>query len=1100
MKTFEPAGRLPEGTVLLEASAGTGKTHAIAALAVRYLAEAGIAADRLTVITFSRAATQELRHRLLARARWTAAALRTALAGGPLPDAADAVDRLLATGPVAEVTRRADRLEAAIAAFDQVTVMTIHEFCQAMLGELGILARSDPEATLVEDLSVLLEQVVSDLYLQRFATAAGPPPLSLADARRIARDAVSKPDATLVPAAAGGEVGERVGFAEAVRAEFARRKDRLGVYSFDDQLARLLVSLSGEAGRAGCRRLRERCPVVLVDEFQDTDPVQWQILRDTFHGNSALVLIGDPKQAIYGFRGADVESYQQAIAVADDRQGLTVNYRADAPVVAALDALFAGAELGRGIPVPAVAAHHDVRRLEVPQGSAWTAPVRIRTVASAEPLWAGDARRAVDDDLVAQVQELLAGGARLHTADGWRRLGAGDVAVLVRTNARGQAVVRALTAAGVAASFSGSDSVFGSLAARSWLTLLTALHEPRRASVRAAVITDFIGATLPELAGASEQQHAEWAATLAGWARAHRAEGVPGLFVAVQSGGGFARRVRARREGVRDLTDYRHVAEVLNERERAGLSLGALVEWLAESIDDPALAGERTRRLETDAAAVQILTIHKAKGLQFPVVLLPEAADLWTAKDRGQSLVFHDEQGRRLLDVGGAEADGREDRWLAAREEDAADSLRTLYVAATRAQSQLTMWWSRTARHTAASPLHRLLFRRRDLTGAPEPAYPVTEPPGDGDPAHLDWPAAAGIEVQAVTGVRPAPAPAGTGTAPQLRLAAWSRQLDRGWRRTSYSGLTAGVHALPPLPVAAGVVEDEVEPDEAGSGAGDGPPSPMADLPGGTAFGTCVHEVLENLDWYAPLPDALPVLRQRLAAACAEAVAAAPLSVTADTLAEALLPSLLTPLGRLTDDRPLAAVPVSDRLSELEFELPLGSAAGGATLLDLADLLAAALPADDPLAGYPPLLADPALSAQALRGFLTGSIDSVLRIPGPDGPRFVVVDYKTNRITPEPDLRLTHFGQAAMTAEMLRSHYPLQALLYQVALHRFLARRLPGYDPEVNLGGAGYLFVRGLGGPEPVRDGGLPTGVFAWRPPAQVVVAVSRLLGGDHAR
>jgi exodeoxyribonuclease V beta subunit len=208
-----------------------------------------------------------------------------------------------------------------------------------------------------------------------------------------------------------------------------------------------------------------------------------------------------------------------------------------------------------------------------------------------------------------------------------------------------------------------------------------------------------------------------------------------------------------------------------------------------------------------------------------------------------------------------------------------------------------------------------------------------------------------------------------------------------------------------------------------------------------------------------------------------------------------MLPSLLTPLGRLTDGLPLAGIPVVDRLSELNFEFALGNADSRTTLAAVADLLARWLPADDPLVGYPAELAQPQLAGQVLRGFLTGSIDSVLRIPGATGPRFVVVDYKTNRLGPA-ELTLDHYDEPAMVAEMLRTHYPLQAILYCVALHRFLASRLPDYTPERHLGGVGYLFVRGMGGPE-AGDG---KGVFSSFPPAGLVVELSDLLADRRPR
>ena len=215
---------------------------------------------------------------------------------------------------------------------------------------------------------------------------------------------------------------------------------------------------------------------------------------------------------------------------------------------------------------------------------------------------------------------------------------------------------------------------------------------------------------------------------------------------------------------------------------------------------------------------------------------------------------------------------------------------------------------------------------------------------------------------------------------------------------------------------------------------------------------------------------------------------------SSDLLAQALLPGLLTPLGRLTDDRPLAAVAIGDRLSELSFEFPLGRATSTTSLAEVAALLRHWLPADDPLADYPDALAEPNLSGQLLRGFLTGSIDSVLRVGSATQPRFVVIDYKTNRLGGDA-LTLEHYSRQAMTEEMIRTHYPLQAILYCVALHRFLSQRLRDYQPERHLGGVGYLFVRGLAGPE-----GGPTGNFSWFPPAGLVVELSDLLADRRRR
>ena len=279
-------------------------------------------------------------------------------------------------------------------------------------------------------------------------------------------------------------------------------------------------------------------------------------------------------------------------------------------------------------------------------------------------------------------------------------------------------------------------------------------------------------------------------------------------------------------------------------------------------------------------------------------------------------------------------------------------------------------------------------------------------------------------------------------------------------------------------------------------------PSPMADMPAGTGFGTLVHAVLENTD--AGAAD----LRTELLQRCAEQVAQRPDLVSAEDLAHALQAVLTTPLGPLADGRTLSQISNTDRLAELDFELPLGggdasdAAADGAlrstvTLGDLAPLLLRHLPAEDPLRGYSATLELPEMAIQPLRGYLTGSLDVVLRLPG---PRYLVADYKTNWLghADDPVLTAWHYRPAALDRVMAASSYPLQALLYCVALHRFLRWRQPGYDPAVHLGGVLYLYLRGMCGPSTPTIGGRPCGVFGWQPPAELVTELSDLLDAER--
>ncbi len=247
------------------------------------------------------------------------------------------------------VAQRLARLATATADFDSATIVTTHRFCQLVIRGLGSAADADPDTELVEDISELVREVALDLYVQPLGAGGDDPLFEQADAVSIAAAAAGDRHATLVPDPDTGSdaAAVRSRFARRVRVDVAARLRAHRSMSFDDLLIGLRdVLVDPLAGPAVAARLREEFRVVLVDEFQDTDPVQWQILRTAFAGHTTLVLIGDPKQAIYAFRGGDLYSYLAAAASADQRAGLPVNWRSDAGVLDGLDALFAGAALG----------------------------------------------------------------------------------------------------------------------------------------------------------------------------------------------------------------------------------------------------------------------------------------------------------------------------------------------------------------------------------------------------------------------------------------------------------------------------------------------------------------------------------------------------------------------------------------------------------------------------------------------------------------------------------------------------------------------------------------------------------------------------------
>jgi len=1188
---FDVCGPLPTGVTVLEASAGTGKTYTIAALAARYVA-GGVPLERLLLVTFTRMATSELRERVRERLVGVERGLRRA-AFAPLEPGGDPIVALLADGTPEQLQARRERLARAVADFDAATIATTHGFCQEALGGLGVAGDLEPDVAVVEDVDDLVAAVVDDLYVRRFHRGTTPA-FARDEAARIVRAAVANPAAPI----AAGDDGElpamRRRLALAARGELERRKRRAALMTYDDLLTRLDAALADERV---ARRLRARYDVVLVDEFQDTDPIQWRIVRRAFGGgNRTLVLIGDPKQAIYSFRGADVHAYLDAAAEAGARATLRVNWRSDQRLLDAYDALFDEARLGhRGIVYRRVRAARESAAPRLPG-----APLRLRVVAreSVARTRGGYAQKAsarehVARDLAADVAALLASGAELaaagaaptaadaerpasdttsaagaerHAADSslfapgaapgaGERLRPRHVAVLVRTNRTAALIREQLDAAGIPAVINGAGSVFATDAAREWLQLLEALERPASTSrAHAVALTCFLGWTPARVAAADEQGWALVHRRLHEWARVLRASGVASLLAAIALAESLPQRVLSTTDGERRLTDLRHVAQLLHAAASAEqLGTTALTAWLrrriAEAGDDVG-DEDRSRRLESDAEAVQVLTIHRSKGLEFPVVYLPFLWEPGFIPDEPQPVTFHD-AGVRTLDVA-LEGDAFAEHRARAEREQRGEDLRLAYVALTRARHQAVVWWA-PSWDSRNSPLGRLLFAR-DEDGEVASAGAFT-PDDAATRRRLDALAAAApgcvaverSEVGEAPAWRPSPATAG-----ELGAAAFDRPLDRRWRRTSYSDITAAAHAdarvasepesalladepdaglptiadatalAPPPPTAeppptstpppaasapppaasarpltaaapataAPSPTTAPSPTAAPPPTADAPPLPLAAMPAGVQVGTLIHRVFERSDFAAPDLDG--ELRDRLAAA--QAWRAVELG-GAGAVVRGLRAVIQTPLGPLLGGRRLRDVARADRLDELAFELPLAGgerATGTLKPARIGALLRAHLPADDPLAPYAARLQDPALR-QGVRGYLTGSLDLVVRVPGAT-PRFAVVDYKTNWLAgPGEPLTAAHYRPTALAEEMLRRHYGLQALLYTVALHRYLRWRLPGYDPARNLAGVLYLFIRGMTG------GDAPAGVFSWSPPAPLVVALSDLLGEGAA-
>ncbi|MDV3135662.1 exodeoxyribonuclease V subunit beta [Mycobacterium sp. 29Ha] len=1088
MQPFSLVGDLPaaRSTTVLEASAGTGKTFALAGLVTRYIAEGVATLDQMLLITFSRAATQELRDRVRRQ----------------IVDAVHAFDRKEVTGNNEVITHllnasdderkeRQRRLRDSLAAFDAATIATTHQFCQLVLKSLGVAGDTDSGVTLVESLDELITEVADDLYLRHFGREKDNPLLAHPDALRLAREVVNHPATELRPKDPDPDSRAAVclRFAADVKNELEKRKRQRGILGYDDLLTRLADALE-DSDSAARSRMRHRWPIVMVDEFQDTDPVQWQVIDRAFTGHSTLVLIGDPKQAIYAFRGGDIVTYLSASATAGTQMTLGTNWRSDAALVDRLQAVLRGAQLGHErIVVHDVAAHHQGARLA---GAPNPDPFRLRVVrrnafgrSGTNVILIDQLRSHIAEDLAADIGILLDSGATF----GGEKLHAGQIAVIVEKHRDARVCYNALCEAGIPAVYTGDSDVFTSDAAEDWLALLEAFDQPHRPGiVRAAAATMFFGETAESLVEGGDGLTDRIAETLREWASHARERGVSAIFEAAQLNG-MGDRVLSWQNGDRMMTDLAHMTQLLQEAaHREHFTLPALRDWLRAQREDRTGAAERARRLDNDAAAVQVMTVFVAKGLQFPVVYLPFAFNNNVFEPE---LVLYHEGDTRCLHVGGPDSPDFNAVAKQGREEDASDDSRLMYVAMTRAQAQVVTWWA-PSRDEPTGGLSRLLRGRSPGEPViPDIVSPVKVTDDQAMARFKEWEAVNGPAIEESI-PQPLPSPPSDDTPITLQARHFHRSIDTAWRRTSYSGLIRTSESTP-VSSEPEVIEldDEVaEIPLVTAAVGTDVPSPMADLPSGAKFGTLVHAVLETADPFAP------DLAAELETQITEHAVWWPVDVAASDLAAAMLPMHDTPLGPLAAGRTLRQIGLHDRMREMDFEFPLagGDLRGSAPEIRLAavgELVGQHLATDDPLAPYADRLRGAALGGQSLKGYLSGSVDVVLRI----GERYIVVDYKTNWLGDQNQpLTAADYARPRLIEAMLHSDYPLQALLYNVVLHRFLRWRLPGYLPDTHLGGVMYLFLRGMCGPDtPVVDGH-PAGVFSWQPPTSLITSMSDLL------
>lgn len=1162
------------GERLIEASAGTGKTFTIAALYLRLILGLGgaqafprpLSVEELLVVTFTEAATEELRGRIRSNIHDLRVACIRNQSKNPL---------LASLLPQIEDKKLAARtLLLAEQQMDEAAIFTIHGFCQRMLSlnafESGMLFEqqlledeaslrrqacadfwrrhcyplpkavalavseqwSGPEA-LLRDISYWLqgeqpafkqrlpddETLVSlhnkiiasiDALKQQWLVAAGELQAVIESSGVDKRSYSSKhlpnwlaivgewaqsetlsyqlPDAlakfsqaTLAEKTKKGEVPSHRLFVAVeallaqpltlrnlvitralveIRDQVQFEKARRGELGFDDMLSRLDNALLKPGGENLAASIRQRFPVAMIDEFQDTDPQQYRIFRSLYLQQplTAMLLIGDPKQAIYAFRGADIFTYIKARNEISAHYTLETNWRSSPAMIAAVNRLFQQVDspfLFNQIPfLPVLSAKKNEKARFTLHGKTqsalkfWLQPGEGVGVNDYQQAMAMQCARQIRDWLTAGQQ----GEARL-----WKEgqdntvistaVQASDITVLVRSRHEATIIRDALSSLNIPSVYlSSRDSVFATPEARELLWILQAVLAPEvESTLRCAMATGMLGLdarALDEL----NQDEVAWdklVEEFLSYRQRWNQRGVMPMLRALIKTRKIAEDLLATPAGERRLTDILHISELLQEASIDLESEHALVRWLGQRIAEPDNnASSQQLRLESDKHLVQVVTIHKSKGLEYSLVWLP----FITNYRQQQSGIYHD---RSTYDAQLDLSDDEESQRLV-EEERLAEDLRLLYVALTR-----SIWHC----SIGIAPLFRGSRSKKGLTDVHLSALGYllqqgTAMDASGLAERLQQLEDDAISVETLSAQDNTPWQPLALTQPALSVRYLTRPIADNWRVTSYSGLSQrGGHSLlelmPRLDVdAVGDIDVQAAPSLT-----------VHTFPRGASPGTFLHSLFENIDFNQPVDSEWVAEQLRNQGISDE---------WQPMMTEWLTAILTAPLNE--SGVSLQQLTARQRHAELEFYLPI-----------TCELRAEKL--DSLIKRYDPLSADcPVLNFLEVKGMLKGFIDLVFCWQG----KYYLLDYKSNWLGEEGSA----YSPQAMAQAMKSHRYDLQYQLYSLALHRYLRHRLAGYDYQQHFGGVIYLFLRGVEQDKPGQ------GIFTTCPDQALIEAMDHLFAG----
>lgn len=1167
------------GARLIEASAGTGKTFTIAALYLRLLLGHGnadtrhptpLTVDQILVVTFTEAATAELRDRIRQRIHQARIAFLRGSSDDPVIQGllADYADR----PGVAKVLLQAERQ------MDEAAVYTIHGFCQRMLTQNAFESGSRFSNEFVTDESQLKAQVVADYWRRQFYPlplnlaaevrrlwpspqalldkiggylTGGPLTLSVeamkGDLTALYHDGLSRiadlkqqwlascrdlpssiqdsdlhaatkkalltrlellnvwanqphhqfdlpselsdfAQSALEAKAKKGNPPQHALFtiieqflqmpislaapllAHAIlhcRERLAEAKAQKQWLSFDDLLTQLSAAIDHDQLGLLTERIRTLYPVAMIDEFQDTDPLQYSIFSRIYlpKAECGLLMIGDPKQAIYGFRGADIFTYIKARQQVSAHYTLGTNWRSSAQMVSAVNQLFSSSAspfmYDQDIPfLPVAASPNADKRQWLLNGHSQPALTYWLQEAD-KPIPKTEYLSCMAKACASHIQTILSAAqhqqAYFETGKGQKIVQAGDIAVLVRTGNEGRMIKQALAEQGIASVYlSNRDSVFSSDVAQNLQRLVQAVLTPDDDRTLRACLASPLFAFDAASLDALNNDEVVWENAVNEF-KAYRQlwieRGVLPMLRSVMSKRHLAERWLEEQNGDRLLTDFMHIGELLQQARQEIESDHGLLRWLAQSISDAeqGIGGrdEQIQRLESEQNLVQIVTIHKSKGLEYDLVFLPFVAGY---REASEGKYYDSVNDQTVLDITDSSAALEQ-----ADKERLAEDLRLLYVALTRAVYGCFIGLAplRNGRSTKEptgvhlSAIGYLLQNGQEagiaelhsaLNAQVRDAIVVTAPP----PLQSD------------------PFTALVAEKPILKAQTLHTHIDRHWRLTSYSALVKHSSKL---------AYDEASLDISGFDIDSGdeqhqalllePERSIFTFPRGATPGTFLHSLFEVVEFTESASS--DENQQRII----ELMEREQIELEWLPVLQQLVDTVLaTPLDgkalRLNQKN------AQQRLVEMEFLLPVEV------------LSAPAL--NRIIQRYDPLSVKAGeLGFYPVQGMLKGFIDLVFEHQG----KYYLLDWKSNHLGDE----IGAYHGERLKAAMAEHRYDLQYQLYALALHRFLRSRLADYDYQRHFGGVYYLFLRGI-------DGYSEHGIFSTKPSLELLTEMDALIDG----